>query len=143
MVSNDWHSHIACHCGNLELTDAITLLIMPSVSSDANTGITWPKSHGESYFSQFKLRNKIVPLTVLSSVMWSWHWCQHCMTKTSHATQNDHIADPFSIAWQQCQSLLASHDQKNVLPHFDNCDLMNALGAIYNTIGISKICLDR
>ena len=41
-VSNDWKSHTASHFDYLELTNAMVLLVMSSVSCGTNTGITWP-----------------------------------------------------------------------------------------------------
>ena len=65
-VSHYWKSHVGSHFEHIDLTNALVLLMMPSVSSDAKTGITWPKSDFAPYFNHFDLKNKMVPLAVLS-----------------------------------------------------------------------------
>ena len=64
--SNDWEINVASHFHHLELTNATVLLVMSSVSCDANTGITCPRSHVSPCFNHLDLTNKMVSMKVPS-----------------------------------------------------------------------------
>ena len=47
-------NNVASHFDHLELTIAVVLLMMPSVSCDASVGISQPESYGRPYFNHLK-----------------------------------------------------------------------------------------
>ena len=51
-------NHVASQFSNLELTNAVVLQMMPSVSCGFNVDITWLKSHIAPCFNHFDLPKK-------------------------------------------------------------------------------------
>ena len=83
-------NHVVSYLRHLELTNAVVLLMMPAVSYDANTGITWPKHHVSPCFNHHDLSNKMVLLTMPSvscnahlsdnTITWPKESCHPCFS---------------------------------------------------------------
>ena len=71
IVSNNWRSHVTSHFDHHELTNVLVVLMVQSVSYDANTGITGQKVILAKWYHWQSI-----------SVMWCSHRCQqHHITK--------------------------------------------------------------
>ena len=152
-LSNNWKSHVASHSAQLELINAVVLLMMPSVLCDTYTGITWPKGHVEPHFNHLHLKNDVIDSTI--SVMWCSHWHQqHYITKRVML----HLISILFTLWKMVPLImqLASHHssagtngntwlKKSCFTSFWTLWTNKCSGAIDNTINItdtSRHCLD-
>ena len=108
-VSNDWKSQVASHFEHLELTNTMVLLMMPLVSCDSNTGITWPKIILQLASVILTKQSCVIGnaisvmwCTGANSITWPEDSCDTLFQLSSPNEQNGAIYDVVSITWLQC-----------------------------------------
>ena len=81
-VSKGLKTEVTSHFDHLELWNAIVLMMIPSVSCEANTGIKWPMKSRCTLFQSSWSSKQNCAIDSAINVMWYSHWChQHHLSK--------------------------------------------------------------